>query len=132
MKVVMTACVSVLTLMLAAPLGRAADIVTKATGTRYADKYHGRPMKGGQVCRALKHGDGIFRSTDPTLIAAAEGSYRFGTRLRVVNGITGQSLIGRVCDRGSFGPGHLDFSKKGARQLGFKDYATTLYVTVIN
>ncbi len=119
------ACVSVLALVLATfTTARAADLVTKAssvmTATRYADKYDGRPMKGG----------GIFRSADPTIAAAGPRGFAFGTRLRLVNPRSGRTLEVVVRDRGSFGPRHLDLSRAGAQALGFTDYAT-LQVAVI-
>jgi rare lipoprotein A (peptidoglycan hydrolase) len=118
MRVVL-ACVTTLALTLAGSPARAADTVTKATATRYADRYDGRPMKGG----------GIFHHSNPHIVANGPKGYPFGTWLRF-RSRDGRELVAVVSDRGRFGPRHFDFSRAGAEQLGFTDYAK-LEVTVI-
>src|SRR3989344_2942199 len=119
-RVLATACVTVLAIVLAAVPARAADMVMKASW--YGGKYDGRPMKGG----------GIFRKDDPTIVAAASGSFRFGTRLRLTNPRNGRTLDVVVRDRGRFPSNHIDLSQAGDRALGFKEAGVAwLHVSTI-
>jgi|SRR3989338_3344640 len=123
-----TACVTLLAIMLAAHHGRAADKVTKATkapmvmtATWYGGTHDGRRMANGR----------IFRKNDRTVIASTK--FPLGTKIEVKSLTTGRTLIGRVSDRGLFGRNHLDLSEAGAVWLGFREAGRTkLRVTVIN
>jgi rare lipoprotein A len=56
---------------------------------------------------------------DPTDLTAAHRTLPFGTRLRVTNVATGQSVTVRVNDRGPFIPGRVvDVSQSAAETLG--------------
>jgi rare lipoprotein A len=62
---------------------------------------------------------------DPQELTAAHPNLPFGTRLRVTNVATGQSVVVRVNDRGPFIPGRsVDVSYSAAQQLGFLDSGT--------
>jgi rare lipoprotein A (peptidoglycan hydrolase) len=59
---------------------------------------------------------------DPSQLTAAHRSLPFGTKLRVTNTKTGQSVIVRVNDRGPFIPGReVDLSYAAAQSLGMVD-----------
>jgi len=56
---------------------------------------------------------------DPSELTAAHRTLPFGTRLRVTNVATGQSVTVRINDRGPFIPGrHVDLSQGAAETLG--------------
>ena len=56
---------------------------------------------------------------DPNELTAAHRTLPFGTRLRVTNVATGQSVTVRINDRGPFIPGrHVDLSQGAAETLG--------------
>ena len=62
---------------------------------------------------------------NPQELTAAHPNLPFGTRLRVTNLATGQSVVVRVNDRGPFVPGRaVDVSYSAAQQLGFLDSGT--------
>jgi rare lipoprotein A len=62
---------------------------------------------------------------DPRELTAAHPNLPFGTRLRVTNLATGQSVVVRVNDRGPFIPGRsVDVSYSAAQQLGFLENGT--------
>jgi rare lipoprotein A len=62
---------------------------------------------------------------DPQELTAAHPNLPFGTRLRVTNLATGQSVVVRVNDRGPFVPGRIvDVSYSAAQRLGFLDSGT--------
>lgn len=72
----------------------------------YGIQYHGRPTSSGETY-------------DMYAMTAAHPSLPFGTRIRVTNLQTGQSVIVRVNDRGPFKPGRIvDVSQAAAEQLG--------------
>jgi rare lipoprotein A len=56
---------------------------------------------------------------DPGELTAAHRTLPFGTRLRVTNVVTGQSVMVRINDRGAFIPGRVvDVSHSAAKVLG--------------
>ncbi len=58
----------------------------------------------------------------PSKLTAANRHLGFGTRLKVVNQLNGQSVVVRINDRGPFVHGRiLDLSRGAARKLGFLD-----------
>jgi rare lipoprotein A len=63
---------------------------------------------------------------NPNELTAAHRTLPFGTRLRVTNVATGQSVIVRVNDRGPFIPGRVvDVSHSAAEVLGMIDRGIT-------
>ena len=63
---------------------------------------------------------------DPSELTAAHRTLPFGTRLRVTNLATGQSVTVRVNDRGPFIPGRVvDVSHSAAGALGMIDRGVT-------
>ncbi|GAA4902621.1 septal ring lytic transglycosylase RlpA family protein [Ferrimonas pelagia] len=72
----------------------------------YADKYQGRLTANGE--RFDQNGDTAAHKTLP-----------FGTRVRVTNVATGQSVVVRINDRGPFVRGRIiDLTRKNFGQLG--------------
>jgi rare lipoprotein A len=62
----------------------------------------------------------------PTELTAAHRTLPFGTRLRVTDVATGQSVTVRVNDRGPFVPGRVvDVSRAAAERLGMVDRGIT-------
>ena len=62
---------------------------------------------------------------NPRELTAAHRTLPFGTRLRVTNVATGQSVTVRVNDRGPFIPGRVvDVSHSAAKELGMIDRAS--------
>lgn len=73
--------------------------------------YYGRELAGNRTASG--------EAFDPTDLTAAHRSLPFGTRLRVTNQRTGQSVIVRVNDRGPYARGRvLDLSQGAAEQIG--------------
>ena len=63
---------------------------------------------------------------NPSELTAAHRTLPFGTRLRVTNLATGQSVTVRVNDRGPFIPGRVvDVSRSAAEELGMIDRGIT-------
>ena len=63
---------------------------------------------------------------NPSDLTAAHRTLPFGTRLRVTNLATGQSVTVRVNDRGPFVPGRVvDVSRSAAEELGMIDRGIT-------
>ena len=63
---------------------------------------------------------------NPRALTAAHRTLPFGTRLRVTNVATGQSVTVRVNDRGPFIPGRgVDVSLSAAKELGMIDRGIT-------
>jgi rare lipoprotein A len=63
---------------------------------------------------------------NPSELTAAHRTLPFGTRLRVTNLATGQSVTVRVNDRGPFIPGRVvDVSRAAAEELGMIDRGIT-------
>lgn len=72
----------------------------------YGGRHHGLKMANGQ-------------RFDQWSDSCAHKSHRFGTRLRVTDGVTGRSVACVVRDRGPFIRGRIvDLSVAGARELG--------------
>ena len=75
-------------------------------------KYEGKTASGEQF--------------KPSELTAAHRTLPFGTRLRVTNVATGQSVTVRVNDRGPFIPGRVvDVSHSAAKELGMIDRGIT-------
>lgn len=73
--------------------------------------YYGRELAGNRTASG--------EAFDPTDLTAAHRTLPFGTRLRVTNQRTGQSVIVRVNDRGPYARGRvLDISHAAAEQIG--------------
>lgn len=73
--------------------------------------YYGRELAGNPTASGERF--------DPNGLTAAHRTLPLGSRLRVTNSSTGESVIVRVNDRGPF-TGHrvLDVSERAARELG--------------
>lgn len=79
----------------------------------YGHPYHGRASASGEIY-------------DMEQMTAAHRTLPFGTRLRVTNLATGQSVTVRVNDRGPFIPGRVvDVSHAAAEELGMIDRGIT-------
>lgn len=73
--------------------------------------YYGRELAGNRTASG--------EAFDPTDLTAAHRTLPFGTRLRVTNQRTGQSVVVRVNDRGPYARGRvLDLSQAAAEQIG--------------
>lgn len=73
--------------------------------------YYGRELAGNRTASG--------EAFDPTDLTAAHRTLPFGTRLRVTNQRTGQSVIVRVNDRGPYARGRvLDVSHAAAERIG--------------
>src|SRR6266511_408883 len=92
-------------------------------------KKRARTNKDRADTRDVSHGVASFYSKgtqtangenfDPNELTAAHRTLPFGTRLRVTNITTGQSVTVRINDRGPFIPGrHVDLSQGAAATLG--------------
>lgn len=88
---------------------KAADAATDlGSGTA---SYYGREIAGNRTASGER--------CDPDLLTAAHRSAPFGSKLRVTNLATGQSVVVRVNDRGPFRAGRIiDLSHAAARELG--------------
>ncbi|MBW4482702.1 MAG: septal ring lytic transglycosylase RlpA family protein [Tildeniella torsiva UHER 1998/13D] len=74
----------------------------------YGPGFHGRRSASGEV----------FNQNDLT---AAHRTLPFGTRVRVTNLSTGQSVVVRINDRGPFGHGRvIDLSAAAAGNIGIR------------
>ena len=72
----------------------------------YGEEFAGRTTANGEIF-------------DPLQFTAAHRTLPFGTKLRVTNVATGQSVTVRVNDRGPFVPGSVvDVSSSAAESLG--------------
>jgi rare lipoprotein A len=72
----------------------------------FAAEMAGRRTANGERC-------------DPDTLTAAHRTLPFGTRVRVTNPGTGQSVIVRINDRGPFARGRvIDLSRAAAREIG--------------
>ena len=101
--------------------GFAQNTGSRATGsaTWYGSKYHGRKTSSGEVFNKNK-------------MTAAHNTLPFGTRVKVTNIATQQSVIVRINDRGPFGRyGHLiDLSEAAARKINV-DGGTQVRIQVL-
>jgi rare lipoprotein A (peptidoglycan hydrolase) len=74
----------------------------------YGPRFHGRPTASGE----------IYNQNDLT---AAHRTLPFGTRVRVVNTATGESVVVRINDRGPFAHGRvIDLSAAAAGEVGIQ------------
>ena len=72
----------------------------------YADKYHGRPTASGEIF-------------DKNAMTAAHRTLPFGTKVRVTNQKTQQSVVVTINDRGPFIRGRIiDLSEGAAKKIG--------------
>ncbi|WP_017257033.1 septal ring lytic transglycosylase RlpA family protein [Pedobacter arcticus] len=87
----------------------APKITQKGKASYYADKFNGRKTASGERFRNSK-------------LTAAHKTLPFGTKVKVTNLRTGESVKVRINDRGPFVAGRIiDLSKKAARRIGIKD-----------
>ncbi len=81
-------------------------LVGTGRASYYGERFRGRRTASGE-------------RFDPDGLTAAHRTLPFGTRLRVTNERTGQSVVVRVNDRGPFhGSRVIDLSKAAARRIG--------------
>ena len=80
--------------------------LSTGSATWYGSRYHGRKTSSGEVYNKNK-------------MTAAHNTLPFGTRVKVTNIATGESVVVRINDRGPFGRyGHLiDLSEAAARKI---------------
>jgi len=80
--------------------------IQKGSATWYGSKYHGRKTSSGEVYNKSR-------------MTAAHPTLPFGTKVKVTNSVTKQSVIVRINDRGPFGKkGHIiDLSEAAARKI---------------
>lgn len=91
----------------AAPVGIVTSTLT-GMASWYGPGFHGRRSASGEV----------FNQNDLT---AAHRTLPFGTRVRVTNVSTGQSVVVRINDRGPFGHGRvIDLSSAAAANIGLR------------
>lgn len=89
-----------------------AALTDRSVGIASFYKYEGKTANGEQF--------------KPSELTAAHRTLPFGTRLRVTNVATGQSVTVRINDRGPFIPGRVvDVSHSAARELGMIDRGIT-------
>jgi rare lipoprotein A len=88
------------------PLGKPQAVATEGSHGLASFYRHGEKTASGE-------------KFDPNELTAAHRTLPFGTRLRVTNVATGQSVTVRVNDRGPFIPGRVaDVSHSAAETLG--------------
>jgi rare lipoprotein A len=101
--------VSLLGALLTSCGGSKSAFTQSGQGSYYADKFNGRPTASGTPYR-------------PGKLTAAHNTLPFGTKIRVTNTRTGQSVKVVVNDRGPHTKGRIvDVSKRAARKLGLLD-----------
>lgn len=84
-------------------------ISQKGKASFYGDKFNGRKTASGEKFRNSK-------------LTAAHKTLPFGTKVKVINLKSGQSVKVRINDRGPFVAGRIiDLSKKAARRIGIID-----------
>ena len=102
--------------------------------TRLAHRQAGRRQTGsldgwlGRIASFYKYDTKTASGEqfDPSKLTAAHRTLPFGTRLRVTNVATGQSVTVRINDRGPFIPGRVvDVSHSAAEALGMIDRGIT-------
>lgn len=87
----------------------APKITQKGKASYYADKFNGRKTASGERFRNSK-------------LTAAHKTLPFGTKVKVTNLRTGESVKVRINDRGPFVAGRIiDLSKKAAKRIGIRD-----------
>jgi rare lipoprotein A len=93
-----------------APANQVGVVTSTLTGMAswYGPGLHGRRSASGEMF-------------DQNALTAAHRTLPFGTRVRVTNLSTGQSVVVRINDRGPFGHGRiLDLSSAAAAQIGIR------------
>ncbi|MEL6616692.1 MAG: septal ring lytic transglycosylase RlpA family protein [Bacteroidota bacterium] len=89
-----------------APSPEAGTTVDVGQASYYGDELAGNPTASGE-------------RFDPDGLTAAHRTLPLGSRVRVVNEHTGESVVVRVNDRGPFAHGRvLDVSERAAREIG--------------
>ena len=96
-----------LTLVTLLPISitHAAPITQKGVASYYADKFHGRRTKNGEIYNKRK-------------LTAAHNSLPMGTKVRVTNLRNKRSVIVKINDTGSFRTRIIDLSYAAAQKLG--------------
>ena len=92
--------------LLPTSITHAASITQKGTASYYADKFHGRRTKNGEIYNKWK-------------MTAAHNGLPMGTKVRVTNLKNKRSIIVKINDTGSFRKRLIDLSYGAARKLGF-------------
>jgi rare lipoprotein A len=95
----------------AEPADMAERQVQQGEASWYGPGFHGRRTASGE-------------RFDTNAMTAAHRSLPFGTRVRVVNKHTGQSVVVRINDRGPYARGRvIDLSRASAQALGISGVA---------
>jgi len=97
-------------------------IIQRGLATWYGSKFHGKPTTSGEVYNKNR-------------LTAAHLTLPFGTRVKVTNPITKQSVIVRINDRGPFGNKKriIDLSEAAARKIDvFADGSAPVIVEVLS
>ncbi|MFB9863220.1 septal ring lytic transglycosylase RlpA family protein [Rufibacter immobilis] len=93
-----------------APIATGQDVGDKQSGLAswYGVKYHGRPTSSGEIYNRHK-------------LTAAHNQLPLGSKVRVTNVATGQSVVVRINDRGPFrGARIIDLSEAAARKIKYR------------
>lgn len=95
----------------AQPTEISGKVLQSGRASWYGPGFHGRRTASGET----------FNTNDLT---AAHPTLPFGTRVRVVNERTGQSVIVRINDRGPYAHGRvIDLSRASAQAIGLSGVA---------
>ena len=82
------------------------DVIERGLASWYGERHHGRRTASGETF-------------DMRALTAAHRTLPFGTRVRVLNPATGDSVIVRINDRGPFKQGRvIDLSRAAAERIG--------------
>ena len=93
-------------LVQAEPDNRSGRAVQSGRASWYGPGFHGRRTASGETFNA-------------NALTAAHRTLPFGTRVRVINKSTGQSVVVRINDRGPYAHGRvIDLSRASARAIG--------------
>ena len=99
----------------AIPLADAADMETEIDGGMAS--YYGNELAGNRTANGERF--------DPGQLTAAHRTLPFGSKVRVTNMTTGDSVIVRINDRGPFAHGRvIDVSHAAAREIGMQRSGT--------
>ncbi|QCB56541.1 septal ring lytic transglycosylase RlpA family protein [Sphingopyxis sp. PAMC25046] len=99
----------------AIPLADAADMETEIDGGMAS--YYGNELAGNRTASGERF--------DPGQLTAAHRTLPFGSKVRVTNMTTGDSVIVRINDRGPFAHGRvIDVSHAAAREIGMQRSGT--------
>lgn len=95
----------------AQPLDSSGQVIQSGRASWYGPGFHGRKTASGET----------FNTNELT---AAHRTLPFGTKVRVVNQRTGQSVIVRINDRGPYAHGRvIDLSRASAQAIGLSGVA---------